>query len=352
MKAVVLCGKGKVEYRDVPKPELGEEDFLLEVKACGICGSDLHFYYGSMEPVGKTPLVMGHEFVGVVAEKGPKATDRWKIGDRVVSENTGDACGHCSSCSQGNFVACENRETMGVFMDGGFTSYVRIPGKLLSLYPNCLWKIPENISFQEATLMDPAANGYHAVVQQGGLRSGEIAVVFGVGALGLMSIAQAHLAGASKVIAVGMSSDRARREQIALGYGADVFLATDEEKDLVGKIKAIAGEDGVALAVDAAGHPSVTETAIQVVRTEGTIVRIGLNGAPYGNSLNSLSLKNITLTGHMGYNQVSWRNSLALVRSGRLDLKPVITCEMPLADYHKGFEMTRKQEASKVILIP
>lgn len=352
MKAVVLCGKGQVEYREVEKPVCGDDDIILEVKACGICGSDLHFYYGRMDPMGPVPFTMGHEFAGVIAEVGKNVDPCWKAGDRVVSENTGDACGTCAACSKGDFVACAHRETMGCSMDGGFTSYVKIPGKLLKFYKNCLWRIPENLSFQEATLMDPAANGYNAVIQQGGLKAGEIVVVYGVGALGLMSIAAANVGGASKIIAIGMHSDRVSREAIARKYGATHFLASDEEEDMVKRVWEIAGEDGVALTIDAAGHPSITETAIKFTRNEGAIVRIGMSSVPYNCSLDSFALKNIRIMGHMGYNQESWRNCLALAECGKLDLKSIITCELPLEEYHKGFEMSRKQEAAKVVLIP
>lgn len=352
MKAVVLYGKGMVELRDVEKPECGDEDIIIEVKACGICGSDLNFYYGRREPMGAVPYTMGHEFSGVIAEMGKNADPRWKIGDRVVSENTGDACGVCPSCSRGDYVACPNREILGCTMDGGFTKYVKIPGKLLRFYKNCLWKIPDNISFQEATLMDPAANGYNAVIQQGRLKPGEIVVVYGVGALGIMSIAAAYYGGASKIIAVGMHSDRVSREAIARKYGADYFLASDEEDDMAAKIREIADPDGVAMTIDAAGHPSITETAIKFTRNQGVIVRIGTNPTPFNNTFDSFKGKNISVIGHMGYNQESWRNCLALAASGKLDLKSIISNELPLEEYHKGFEMSRLQQATKVILIP
>lgn len=352
MKAVVLYDQGKVELRDVERPVCGDEDIIIEVKACGICGSDLNFYYGRRGPMGPVPYTMGHEFAGVIAEMGKNADPRWKIGDRVVSENTGDACGTCPSCSRGDFVACAHRQILGCTMDGGFTKYVRIPGKLLRFYKNCLWKIPDNLSFQEATLMDPAANGYNAVIQQGGLKPGEIVVVYGVGALGIMSIAAANYGGASKIIAVGMHSDRVSREAIARKYGADYFLASDEEEDMAAKIREIAGPDGVAMTVDAAGHPSITKTAIQFTRNQGVIVRIGTNPAPFDDTFDSFKGKNISVIGHMGYNQESWRNCLALASSGKLDLQSIISNELPLEDFHKGFEMSRLQQATKVILIP
>ncbi len=352
MKAVVLYEKGKAELREIEKPIVGEEDILLQVEACGICGSDLHFYYGGLDPIGELPFVMGHEFAGVIVEKGERVDECWNVGDRIVSDNTGGACGTCFSCSNGNFVACSNRKTLGVTMDGGFAKYVKIPGEVLKLYKNCIWKIPDSISFEEATLMDPAANGYNAVIQQGGLKSGEVVVVFGVGALGLMSIAQAHLGGASQVIAVGMKSDRGSREEMALHYGAKCFLASDEEGDIAKKILEVVDGEEIAIVVDAVGMPVVMDAAVAVVRTEGTIVRIGMSSKPYGSGLDIFTIKNVSLKGHMGYNQISWNNTLALAKSGRLDLKSIISCELPLEEFHKGFEMSRKQEAAKVILIP
>ena len=351
MKAVVLCDRGKAELREVEKPQIDAGDILIEVKACGICGSDLHFYYGGLEPVGEVPFTLGHEFAGVIVEMGIDVDKKWSIGERVVSDNTGGACGECYSCSKGDFVACVNRQVLVVTMDGGFTKYVKIPGAILKMYKNCLWKIPENIGFQEATLMDPAANGYNAVIQQGKMKSGENIVVFGVGALGLMAIAQANIAGAAKIIAVGMSADRKNREALALHYGATQFLASDEVDILQTIQEYIEGEE-IALIIDAVGHPSVMRVAAQLVRAQGRIIRIGLNSGGYGDSMDILSIKNISLIGHMGYNQESWKNTLALVKKGRLDLKTIISLELPLEEYHKGFEMSKYQEAAKVVLTP
>lgn len=352
MKALVIVDKGKLELREVAKPVCGDDDIILEVKACGICGSDLGLYRGTSFRPEKVPFTVGHEFAGVIAEIGKNVDKRWRVGDRVVSDNTGHACGTCPACSRGDFVACEERETLGFAMDGGFAKYVKIPGRVLQFYKNCLWKIPENLSFQEATLGDPAANGYFAVIQQGHMLPGDVVVVYGVGALGLMSIAAASIGGASKVIAVGMHADRKTREALSRHYGATHFFASDEETDIVSTIREVAGENGVAVTIDAAGVPEVIEAAIGFTRTEGTIVRIGMNPRPFHFSFNPMCRKNISLQGHRGYNQTSWRNCLALAACGKLDLKSLITCELPLDQWDKGFQMTMTQEAAKVILIP
>ena len=352
MKSVVLYERGKSEMREVPVPDIGDDDILLKVAACGICGSDLHTFYGILAPQGQVPLIMGHEFVGTIAKMGSRVSSRWQIGDRIVSENTGGACGTCPACSRGDFVNCSHRLCIGCDVDGGFAEYVKIPGSILNIYPNCIYHIPENLSFVEATMLEPAANGYKAVIQEGNLHAGESVVVFGVGALGLMSIQMASIAGATNIIAVGMASDKATRFDIARKLGATHCLVSDESEDLVGDILQIVGSVGVELVIDAAGAPIVTKQAIQVTQNEGRIIRIGMSARNYDGRLDEFAFKSITIRGHMGYNQESWRNVLSLAKAGRLDLKSVITKVLPLEEYETGFDMMRTQVASKVVLVP
>ena len=333
-------------------PEIGDEDILLKVEACGICGSDLHVFYGKLDPQGNVPYIMGHEFVGTIAKVGERVEKIWKVGDRIVSENTGGACGHCLSCAAGNFVNCSQRICMGCGYDGGFADYVKIPGGILKMYTNCIYHIPENLNFSEATLLEPAANAYKAVIQEGNLHAGQTVVVFGAGALGLMSVQMAAIGGAANVILVGLSSDKSLRFEIGRKYGATHLFASDEEPNLVEKIAAIAGTDGVSLVVDAAGAPSVTSLAFQIVRNEGTIIRIGMSDKPFNHGLDDFAFKSVTFRGHMGYNAESWHNVLNLARVGKLDLHSIITRELPLEAYEEGFRLMASQEAAKVVLIP
>ncbi len=352
MKAVVLYDTGKTCLRDVPVPVIGDGDILIEVKAAGICGGDLHFYDGSMPGLGEYPMIMGHEFSGVIAKRGKNVDSFWQCGDRVVSENTGYACGRCPACQTGNFVSCEHRETLGCSMDGGFTNYVRIPEQILRLYPSCLFRIPENLSFAEATVLEPASNAYKALIQEGKIMPGDNLVVFGAGALGLLTVQLGKIAGASKIILVGLSQDKATRFELGKAYGATHCLASNETDDIVAKVKEIAGPDGVAVAVDAAGAPACLHLATQMVRSIGKVIRIGMNDSPYGYGMNDVNVKSLTIRGHMGYNTVSWRNCISLAAAGILDLHTIISHQMPLSDFDKGFELTIKQEATKVILIP
>ena len=206
MKAVVYTDYAKVEWLDVPVPECGEDDIIMEVKAAAICGADLHWYTGGFNDADKAPFVLGHEFSGVIHQKGKKVSDYWNIGDRVVSENTGGACGHCNACMSGNYVHCVERKMIGGGVDGGFAKYVKIPGEILKMYPNCLFKIPDELSFEEAAVLEPASGAYMATVQEAHIIPGETVVVYGVGALGLFPIQIAKIAGAGNIIAVGIKS--------------------------------------------------------------------------------------------------------------------------------------------------
>ena len=120
MRGLVLYKCGKTELREVEKPVCGEKDIIIKVESADICGGDVHFYNGSLD-LGSYPIIMGHEFAGTIAEMGPKADSYWKIGDRVVSENTASVCGRCPSCEKGNFVNCASRRTLGCDENGAFT---------------------------------------------------------------------------------------------------------------------------------------------------------------------------------------------------------------------------------------
>ena len=139
MKAVVKYGygAGETELRDVPIPEIGDDDLLIEVKAAGVCGSDIAFDNGQHAAILNPPVILGHEFSGVVAKVGKNVT-RWKIGQRVVSDNTGEVCGECYACNTSDFLSCPERKGIGYGMDGGFTNYVKILGKTLARVPTSL----------------------------------------------------------------------------------------------------------------------------------------------------------------------------------------------------------------------
>lgn len=351
MKGLVLYECGKTELREVDKPVCGKKDIIIKVESAAICGGDVHFYNGTLD-LGSYPIIMGHEFAGTIAEMGPDADGYWKVGDRVVSENTASVCGRCPSCEKGNFVNCPERRTLGCDEDGAFTQYVKIPGELLEVYKNCLFRLPESISTEVAPLLEPAANAYMAVIQEGQIMPGENVVVFGAGALGLFSVQMAKIAGAANIILVGMPSDQATRFPCGMKLGATHTIVNGEGVDLAAEVMKICGDSGVALCIDAAGAPIVLKQAIDIVRNDGTIVRIGMNDKPYDYGMNIMNVKSVDIKGHMGYNTTSWRNVINLAAVGKLDLGSMVSHKLPLTEIRKGFDMLKDQSAIKILIDP
>lgn len=349
MQALCYLERGKLGLREVPVPACGEDDLIVEVKAAGICGADLHWQSGAFS--AENPFVLGHEFSGVICQKGGRVDESWKIGDRVVSDNTGDACGRCSACRRGDFVHCLHRKTLGAGMDGGFARYVRIPGRILRMNPNCLMRLPDGISFEEGAVLEPAANAYRAVVREGDVRPGDTVVVAGLGALGLYSIQLAKLAGASDILCIGQRSDVEKRFPLARACGATDMIVADEE-DVPARVRALAGEDGVRVAVDAAGAPVVMKQAMEYLQHDGRFIKIGNPPVSYDGTLLPLIDKQITVVGHMGYDADCWHQVMKLTSRGQLQLRPLIGAVLPLREYEKGYALMRAQQVAKAVLIP
>jgi Threonine dehydrogenase and related Zn-dependent dehydrogenases len=334
---------------NLPEPEISDDDLLIEVKAAGICGADLK-HYGIDNGATTGKRIAGHEFSGIVVETGKNVTD-WKVGDRVVSENTGYVCGKCYACSVGNYLLCPHKRSLGlsVGMDGGFTKYVKIPGQVMQVYKNCLFRIPDHVSFEEAAMLDPIGNAYMAVAQRSHLLPGDNVVIFGAGPIGLLCLEMAKLMGAAEIILVASSRNRDVRFKVAEKLGATHCIAYDEE-NVVDRIQEIVGDYNIPLVFDCAGSPQVLEQSLQIVRTNGQIVRVGMSYLPLNFSINDLSMKAITLTGHMAYNTVSLKHSLRLLERGMIDAKSLITHRLPLSEWDKGFRLFKNREAIKVIL--
>lgn len=351
MKAVVKYGYGyrETELREVPVPTIGDEDLLIEVKAAGVCGSDIAFDDGMHENLLRPPVILGHEFAGIVAQVG-KNVKSWQKGDRIVSDNTGYVCGKCHACGTANYLICPSRLGLGYGMDGGFASYVKIPGDVMRVFPNTVMHIPEQMSFEEAAIMDPASNAYKAVVQESFFLTGDFAAVFGVGPLGQFSIQALRASGAAKIIAVGMS-DEPERFELAKKNGATDTIFADTE-NVAKKASDITKGEGVGLAVDCAGPAAVLKEAIKIVRNGGEIVKIGYDAKPLDFSLDMILDKSISIKGHYGYNFISWKNVMNLAVAGKMDLKANISHKMNISQFREAFDLVRNKKSQKIILYP
>lgn len=348
MLALVKYGKGpgETELRDIPVPEIGDNDILLEVMAAGICGSDLAYDAGLHPNQLNCPVVLGHEFSGRIAKVGRNVKD-FQVGERIVSDNTGYVCGHCFACATGDYLMCPERLGLGYGTDGGFTDYVKLSGDLLARDPNSLFRIPDNVSYEEAALLDPAANPYKAIVQESHIMPGEDIVIFGVGPIGLSAIQIARIMGCGEIISVGRSGND-MRFCLAKKLGATRIIESDKE-DAVERVREITKGRMAALVVDCAGANSLMNLAVDLVRMGGEIVHVGYDAKPFGYSLDHLLERGVSIKGHFGYDYRSCSNCLHLMELGKLDMKSLITHYIGLKDWKTGFELMRKKKAVKVV---
>ena len=213
MKALVKFGNkdGQVKIHDIPVPEIGSNDVLLEVKAASICGWDIEMWRHKMANPVTVPVVQGHEFSGVLSKVGSGVT-RFKVGDRVVSETAAHICNDCSPCLTGNYNYCSDRKGFGYGTDGAFTDFVKVPQR-------CLHNIPENVSFDHASLTEPACVAYNALIKMSHIIPGKSILIIGPGPVGLFCLQIARLAGANPIIIAGMSIDKVRLAYVCPHHG-------------------------------------------------------------------------------------------------------------------------------------
>lgn len=325
---------------EVPEPRPGPGEVLVEVKASGICGTDLHVYRSELgfgARLGGFPRIIGHEPAGVVRAVGPGVTE-FRPGDCVVGDPHG-ACGRCPVCRAGRPELCERIPVLGAQRDGALAELVAAPAE-------CLHHIPEDLDFTLASLLEPLTVGVHAV-DLAGLRPGERAVVLGPGPIGLMTALAARAAGAAGVVVTGLGVDAAR-----LATAGELgFPAVDVEADRpVERIQAALGARGAAVVFDATG---ALPDAHRLVARGGRVVLIGWPcRAPSLDEVTQLFLKTVTVTPLRMRPESIWPRTIELVRTGRIDPRPLISHMLPLVEGLRGFELALRREAVKVQLIP
>jgi alcohol dehydrogenase/L-iditol 2-dehydrogenase len=328
--------KGSVEIREIEKPVIGEEDVLLEVMNVGVCGSDLHQWTADHSWPVNYPVVLGHEFGGIVVEMGSRVSS-WKEGDRVVSETAAIINANSPMSKVGLYNLDPDRKGFGYGVNGAMTKYVRVPAR-------CLHHIPDALSFEHACLTEPCCVAYNAVVNNSHIKPGDRVVVLGPGTIGILCAAMARLCGAEVAI-VGLETDR-HRLNIVKQYGCDAIVgdATAWAKERDGL--------GADFIIDAAGASITLQIALQLVRPNGHITKVGWGPQPFGFSLDPLVQKNITLKGSFSHNWPIWEKVIGLLASGMLDVKPIIGGVWPISEWHEAFEKMHKGEVVKSILKP
>jgi alcohol dehydrogenase/L-iditol 2-dehydrogenase len=325
-----------VELRDLPRPDHGPDDVLLEVEFVGVCGSDLHQWTGSHSWPVNYPVVLGHEFGGRVLETG-SAVRGWQAGDRVVSETAAVIDPASPMTRAGLYNLDPNRKGFGYGVNGAMTRFVRVPAR-------CLHRVPDELPMVEAALTEPCCVAYNAVVNNARVRPGDRVLVLGPGPIGILCAAMARLMGA-QVALVGLERDRPRLE-IARQYGCETIIG---DATTWARARDGMGADGV---IDAAGASAALKTALDLVRPNGWISKVGWGPQPLNFSLDPLVQKNVTLQGSFSHNWPVWERVLALLASRQLDVRPVIGGTWRLPEWAEAFETMHRGDIVKAVLAP
>lgn len=341
MQAVLKTTAGPgAELREVPVPEPGPGEVLVEVQATTICGTDYHIYRWDRWAAGrvKPPLIMGHEFAGRIVALGSGVDDH-QVGE-YVSVETHITCGRCVQCQTGRAHVCRRTAIVGVDRDGSFARYVAVPA-------GNVWRNDEALPPEIASIQEPLGNAVHTALAQDLV--GRSVLVVGVGPIGVMAIPVAIAAGARTVYAVDVAPYRL---DLARTVGATVAINA-AETDPVSEIERLTGGEGVEVMLEMSGNAKAIDQGLKALAPGGDAALLGLPSAPitvdWGNEI---VLKGITVRGIAGRRLwATWHQTKNLLAGG-LDLQPLITHRLPLDRFAEGMELMGAGRCGKVVLLP
>ena len=343
MRALTLVGSSEFVFGDAPEPEVREDEVLVRVAACGICGSDVHGMDGS---TGRRipPVIMGHEAAGVEVRAGAKAGS-WVAGERVTFDST-LYCGECEYCRDGSVNLCRNRRILGVScgdyrQNGAFAEYVSVPGRVVC-------RLPEKVTFEQAVFVEPAAVALHAV-RRAQAGPGQSGLVVGAGIIGLLTVQALKAAGCAKVYATDLSESRLA---VAKELGADeVFPA--KAGGLKEAMLERTGGEGVDVVMECVGVSATVQTAIECVRKGGAVGLVGNLAQRIEFPLQAVVTRELSLFGSCA-SAGEYPAALEAIAAGKIRVEPLTSAIRPLEE---GAEWFHKLHASaddliKVILRP
>lgn len=343
MKALLYTKPYTFEYTDLPDPTVGDEDVLVRVKACGICGSDVAGHTGK---TGRRlpPLIMGHEAAGVVERVGPKVPG-FAPGDRICFDST-VYCNQCPACRQGLFNRCVKRQVLGVSVpefkrDGAFAELLAVPHWICAT-------LPDNMSFVQASLLEPASIGTHAVSRTP-ISAGDTVVVIGAGTIGLFILQAAKLRGAKTVIAGDLNDFRL---DLARRVGADICV-NSQKTDLKQEILKRTEGRGADVVFEAVGFGETFRQAVSLARTGGHVVAVGNLQKETEFNLQELVSRELTFTGSYA-SSGEFRACIDLIASGEINVAPLVSEVRPLNEGPAAFKrlLEGKENLLKIVLEP
>jgi L-iditol 2-dehydrogenase len=343
MRALLLKEYKVMELVDMPVPDFGPDDLLVRVKACGICGSDVHGYDGS---TGRRlpPIVMGHEAAGVVEAAGSKVKDH-RPGDRVTFDST-VSCGSCFFCRRGQINLCDNRQVLGVSTPdfrrhGAFAEYVTVPRRIA-------YRIPENLPFAHAAMIEAVSVAVHGV-NRTPVRLGDSAVVVGTGMIGLLVVQALKKAGCGRIIAVDLEDNKL---DLAKKLGATDSLNPSRD-DVPRSVIEMTNGAGADIAVDAVGATAPVKTCIASVRKGGAVTLIGNITPNIDLPLQPVVTRELSLYGSCASNG-EYPECIALMASGDILVEPIISAKASLEEGPRWFQRLYGKEPGvmKVVIQP
>ena len=337
MMAVVKTekGPGNMELQEVPVPKIGSHDVLLKIWGAGVCGSDVHIYKD--EHPYKPPVIIGHEFSGMIAEIGKKV-ENLKISDRVVADLETE------------------RGRLGVDIDGAYGQYMKVPEHLVHV-------LPENVSLDEGVLVEPVVAVSHALLERTRIRPADFVVVLGPGPIGLVAVQVAKLFSPRKIAITGLYADK-HRLKVAEEIGVDYTFFSEEQPEE--NIRELTGGVGADVVIDCSGGEEALSQATKMVRIGGWITILGLWGHTIKVNIDNIPYNNLTVRGSWGWagmesglaeirtwaGSQSWTHALKILALNKVSLKPLITHVFPLKEWRQALRICEEKAGVKVILRP
>ena len=338
MKALVKAhAKKGIWMQDMPEPTVGINDVKIKIKKTAICGTDLHIYKWDewSQNTIKTPMIIGHEYVGVISEMGD-GVKHLEVGDRVTGEGH-IACGHCRNCRRGKLHVCENTIGVGVDRDGAFAEYMVIPA-------DNVIKLDERISDEVAAIMDPFGNATHTALSFPVL--GEDVLITGAGLIGSMATAICRFAGARNIVVSDISDYRL---ELAKRMGATMTINPAKGETIEGAIEDLKMH-GFDIGLEMSGSPQAFDSMISNMYNGSKIALLGILPNTTTVDWSKIIFKALTLKGIYGREMwETWYQMEQMLISG-IDLSPIITHRMHIDEFQEGFDIMESGQCGKVIL--
>ncbi len=337
MRAVVKDKAGPgFSWQEVERPRAGSHRVIVQVKAVGICGSDIPIFDG-IRPVPPN-LIPGHEFAGVITEVGHNVRE-WQVGDRVAVSLV-KGCRRCHYCRIGEESLCEELTEIGIHINGAYAEYVSVP-------VSCLHRLPEGMSFEEGAAVDPIASAYRGV-RKAAIRPEDVVAIFGPGPIGLYALQTTLAHGPRLTIMVGRSKERL---EVARLLGADHTISSKEEDPAQAIARYTEGQMADVV-IEATGNPHVLQKVVESAGKGARVILIGIFHEMTGFEPSQIVRKELNVQGSFCYNWDDFAASLRLLARGRVTTRHVITHILPLTKIDEALNLIKARQAIKVILKP